>query len=843
MDEQRTPPRTPARTRKEIRDKERKRAGAKQKKRIHVYQNPLKLAKRGWEQWNGTWTFDMASYYVEWCHISKVFHPCRFNHNRRFNKANLAFCQDPEFLERCIEVYQVLYNTARVVRNEAPLFLCRGVWVELKLGRTFDWSTVNIASTTIHVPAEEDGIIPRGVRRFPDGGLGRVCKPTDQADNYHTDDSEEDLDSDGTPDAPPPLVWASRKRKLFALTAPQPVELNVVSSTQEEEMLELTDTIATPPARVIVAEDLSAAVAIGLEGIQIPSSFETEQPGRQAIQSFRRAFEEKNAFIRRLVEDQEIAAKRLAEKDAIIEAQKKTIESLTTQVAALSQRGRVQAGSSEDPMDIEPVNRVVDNLVGGLISDEREGTTTFQRVPRVNLPSPFQDSDSLGFPPLRGAVNYGHVTTFGDLNDKEILDSIEACEDLETGALKKKLANHRRRIIELLEQFFQWKVACIWSVDKGRQMAKEYKRVANEYMEHNNQRQFGLTSWASPDELFPDSLKMKKIVLGGDEGQRTTEIIDWAAHGWDHENALSCHVQTEKRRLWPRIATFVEDGSVCIICTCPFGPEGGYHLGSCIHIYHPICLIGLMLSRRRCAACKAPFHERLYELFGLVPYMPPSWECNPENSPDMERKWGEDLLWSWRLRTHSLYKAGVSRTFGWHTDPESIKKVCHGLVPRKGENWEGKREFFYQCFNGHWDDEKKCFVEGRHPSGQRWKKDGTLLSAEEGYSQLEIERAQANSESEWNELFTSDGIDFLLEQHSPETLQVLRQMESSQFVQGLLEVDGPALRTRSKSKRPMPIQIGRSTRAALQIIGDDSEDEHIPHVTNLNDGAGPSGTS
>jgi hypothetical protein len=75
-----------------------------------------------------------------------------------------------------------------------------------------------------------------------------------------------------------------------------------------------------------------------------------------------------------------------------------------------------------------------------------------------------------------------------------------------------------------------------------------------------------------------------------------------------------------------------------------FGPEGRFHLESCEHIYHPMCLISLMVARRRCVLDKAPFYQRLYELFGLEPYMPISWKYDPKNIPGLRHLWGDDLV-------------------------------------------------------------------------------------------------------------------------------------------------------------------------------------------------------
>ena len=178
-------------------------------------------------------------------------------------------------------------------------------------------------------------------------------------------------------------------------------------------------------------------------------------------------------------------------------------------------------------------------------------------------------------------------------------------------------------------------------------MASKYKKFDNKYLENNARRDFGLTSWAHTDELFPwnpDETPRKEINKG-------LSIIDCGKFGWNYEHAMSAHnlrgdPSTPSVKLWPRPSKFVTNKTECAVCMNGFGPEGGFHLGSREHIYHPMCLISFMVVHRRCTLYKAPFHERLYELFGLVPYMPVSWECNPDNIPSLRNHWGDDLVWS-----------------------------------------------------------------------------------------------------------------------------------------------------------------------------------------------------
>jgi hypothetical protein len=101
-----------------------------------------------------------------------------------------------DFIQRCVEVYQVLYEQASVERNEVMLYICRMVWVELVLKKMVDWRTIKQAKN-IMIPEEQD--IPRGVLRFPHGGLNLLRPPIGQdAEEDDTEASEEDNDSDGT---------------------------------------------------------------------------------------------------------------------------------------------------------------------------------------------------------------------------------------------------------------------------------------------------------------------------------------------------------------------------------------------------------------------------------------------------------------------------------------------------------------------------------------------------------------------------------------------------------------------------------------------------------------------
>ena len=354
-------------------------------------------------------------------------------------------------------------------------------------------------------------------------------------------------------------------------------------------------------------------------------------------------------------------------------------------------------------------------------------------------------------------------------------------------------------------------------------MASEYMKIDNDYMKNNARREFGITSWAHTDELFPwnpDEIPMKEMDKG-------ISIIDWEKVGWDYEHAMSAHSlredpSTPSVKLWPRPSKFVTDGTECGICLLGFGPEGGFHLGSCEHIYHPMCLISFMLNRRRCALCKAPFHERLYELFGLVPYMPSSWELNPENSPNLPSRWGEDLVWSWRLQDHSHNKSNLSTQFGWENDPEEIVKICQKLVGFGSHN-EGKRNFFFQCFGGYWDVRNKRFQFGHHPDGFMWNEVGERIHHGVGVMPLNIAEDLQLSHSEWIQRFKGEAVDYLLERHSPETLRTLQRLKESDFLKAILETNGPAQRTRSQLRRRLVLGDGEDNPPHMPVGRNDEE--------------------
>jgi hypothetical protein len=82
-------------------------------------------------------------------------------------------------------------------------------------------------------------------------------------------------------------------------------------------------------------------------------------------------------------------------------------------------------------------------------------------------------------------------------------DSLSFPPTDEIGLLRALISKLQGRIASLVEQYYQWKLANIMTIDKDYQMAMEYKRISNEYMKNNARTNFGLTSWAHTDDLYP----------------------------------------------------------------------------------------------------------------------------------------------------------------------------------------------------------------------------------------------------------------------------------------------------------------------------------------------------
>lgn len=150
-------------------------------------------------------------------------------------------------------------------------------------------------------------------------------------------------------------------------------------------------------------------------------------------------------------------------------------------------------------------------------------------------------------------------------------------------------------------------------------MAIDMDKINKEYWKYNMIRDFGLTSWAYTDELFLCiDILTKKV--------GNLHIIDWSKYGWDYKNATYLrHLQGKPAKTsWPNSTRFVFDKILCPICQYglvqregwPWDYTNAFTTWCAWLIYS--WFIDFVPS------ANLFFYERIYELFGLTQYMPPS---------------------------------------------------------------------------------------------------------------------------------------------------------------------------------------------------------------------------
>lgn len=122
--------------------KRKKSHGGSQKIRRYELFDPTVKAFVGWEEAPMPWTQSTCKRFIEWCHIDKVFPNWRHEVHLKQNVANLHYCEDPEFAQRCIEVYKFIYRRDVVEGSRVPLFIAEMVYAEVKLEREVDWSSL-----------------------------------------------------------------------------------------------------------------------------------------------------------------------------------------------------------------------------------------------------------------------------------------------------------------------------------------------------------------------------------------------------------------------------------------------------------------------------------------------------------------------------------------------------------------------------------------------------------------------------------------------------------------------------------------------------------------------------
>jgi hypothetical protein len=139
----------------------------------------------------------------------------------------------------------------------------------------------------------------------------------------------------------------------------------------------------------------------------------------------------------------------------------------------IPQEGATTAETEDTGMEVDVValDHIVENVTYGLVEPKTMplGRRRASPMPPPSLTQQLRETqgtqDSLSFPPI----------------DK-------------VGQLRASNLDLKSRLASLVEQYYQWKLACVLTVDKNHQMALEFKKINNEYLENNAKREFGLTS-------------------------------------------------------------------------------------------------------------------------------------------------------------------------------------------------------------------------------------------------------------------------------------------------------------------------------------------------------------
>jgi hypothetical protein len=144
--------------RKTQRDTSRKRKGKKVKRNHQILLDPTQLAFPGWETVDGVWDQKTVKMYISWCHIDKLFPLRRHELHIKLNCANMHFCKNDEFVQRCVEVWRFLYGGKNVVSNDVTYSVLQMVYAEIILQKVVDWRTIK-KTPQITKPTVQD--IPR----------------------------------------------------------------------------------------------------------------------------------------------------------------------------------------------------------------------------------------------------------------------------------------------------------------------------------------------------------------------------------------------------------------------------------------------------------------------------------------------------------------------------------------------------------------------------------------------------------------------------------------------------------------------------------------------------------
>ena len=209
----------------------------------------------------------------------------------------------------------------------------------------------------------------------------------------------------------------------------------------------------------------------------------------------------------------------IAEKDGSINTYHSTIATLTQQLAELRlvSSMEVRNATESTPHSDAALDILVANLADAIVDPamtpprppSRQRMTSLLDNPGGQSCVVQEFQDSLSFSSLAPELLVTKVAA-STTNDKAFADIEEMVKLQEDNAkLKQELQTLQSNHNKLNEEFkaltglhYQWKLACLWSVDRNRQLALEFERIEEQYMKKNTQCDWRLTSWISLDDMF-----------------------------------------------------------------------------------------------------------------------------------------------------------------------------------------------------------------------------------------------------------------------------------------------------------------------------------------------------
>ena len=731
------------------------------------------LAYPGWENERQPWTRMTCGRYIDWAHINRHWDQERYAIHVRSGAVNINMCRHAAFKKRLLEVTLALWG--RVTTKDGGLTQCQMAYAEVFLGKDVDWTTFVAKKRGTQAPNRLRHIPPN-----PAVALGQSIPPIR---NKPLRNVAADPGAAQPAQGVPIIDWSNIPQP------PHQIEVRDVAMDVEQPVLlgaNEADPVVVPA--VVHTPDPPQQETVFLNTTGGVTATATELQTLRALVSSLRA--EKDEATRLHATELEVARARTNE----LSNENARLAALNAEIVFNARRS-----STDDtpPLDdvVASASYAADDSVAGpssaspfvirhrslLPPPNNQGGITFDamraraeeaeaeiRRTKANME---QLTESMCALALRSKAAEDNVVVLATRNE-ELLINLNEC--------RARLAETPQRE-EMLLSMSNMKLACSMALNEAEQVQQELKRVAAEFND-GGQRYFGLTSWPRVEEMFPNTLPTydanSSIDWNSDaslEFQYNTARYRYAAEGHVGAHPL----------LWPSVPDFVKDGTTCVMCQEPFGPEGGWSLGTCPHLYHPGCLISHMMTRKRCVFCKAPFHSRLYKMFGLEAHQPEHYEHNEDNLPGPANRahWGKDMVWLWKW-SHDLrhLPARTVSDIQWENDAD-LTEVIKRLIPAAGER--GRRLYIAQMAGGHWDVDGEAFVRAPHPDGILFNSEGepTGIAGQMSFED-EMRITEDNTFHECALLQSIFGI--LHDRYDAQTAELLRTLQSNEELQRFL---------------------------------------------------------